>query len=137
MKIKISASFSVIIALLSFGILSSCNTSKKMNRDFIYFQRGLDSLGSVQPKEIVIKANDILSIRVGSRSLNQEQTRVFNMGSADSSVTTYTVNPAGNIEIPMIGALKAAGFTIAQLQTTLTDKLVTYVKDPVVSIRYY
>jgi polysaccharide export outer membrane protein len=46
------------------------------------------------------------------------------------------VNTLGNIEIPLLGNIKAAGLTIAQLQTILTDKLVTYVKDPVVKIKF-
>jgi polysaccharide export outer membrane protein len=107
-----------------------------MNKDFLYFQRGLDSLGTIQPKEIAIKTNDVLSIRVGSRTLNQEQTRLFNIGSGDSSSASYIVNAAGTIEMPMIGNIKAAGLTVVQLQTVLAEKLVNYVKDPIVKVKY-
>jgi polysaccharide export outer membrane protein len=61
---------------------------------------------------------------------------LFNIGSGDSSSAIYTVNAAGTIEIPMIGNIKAAGLTVVQLQTVLAEKLVNYVKDPVVRVKY-
>lgn len=114
----------------------SCSSTKNINKDFVYFQKGLDSLGTVKSKEIVLKTNDIISIRVGSRSLNQEQTRIFNMGAGDSTNVVYTVNPVGYIEMPVIGDVKAAGLTTMQLQTLLAYKLKDYVKDPLVKVKY-
>jgi polysaccharide export outer membrane protein len=135
MKIKKILLVAGLYCLLIVSLLTSCST-QKINKDYIYFQRGLDSIGTIQPKEIAIKTNDLLSIKVGSRSLNQEQTRLFNIGSGDSSSATYTVNSLGNIEMPMIGNIKAAGLSLVQLQTVLTEKLVNYVKDPVVKVKY-
>jgi polysaccharide export outer membrane protein len=134
MKIKHLALIS-LSTLLTVFFLGSC-TSQKINKDFIYFQRGLDSIGKIQPRETVIKTSDVLTVKIGSRSLNQEQTRLFNMGSADSSTSTYTVNELGNIDIPIIGNIKAEGLTLVQLQAVLSEKLVTYIKNPIVSIKY-
>jgi polysaccharide export outer membrane protein len=132
MKYKLELQISEVFFLAVIFFCSSC--SSKINRDFLYFQRGLDSIGAVQAKETVIKTNDILNIKVGSRSLNQEQTRLFNIGNGDSAI--YTINAAGNIDLPMIGSVKAAGLTIVQLQTILAEKLVSYVKDPLVRVKY-
>jgi polysaccharide export outer membrane protein len=61
---------------------------------------------------------------------------LFNIGSGDSSSASYIVNAAGTIEMPMIGNIKAAGLTVVQLQTVLAEKLVNYVKDPIVKVKY-
>jgi polysaccharide export outer membrane protein len=38
--------------------------------------------------------------------------------------------------MPMIGNIKAAGLTLVQLQIVLAEKLVNYVKDPIVKVKY-
>ncbi|HKB43735.1 MAG TPA: hypothetical protein VKC90_05075, partial [Chitinophagaceae bacterium] len=68
------------ISFLLFGIsfLIACTSSKKLNRNYLYFQNELDSL-STQMKEPVIQPNDLLSIEVFSKSLNQDQAVIFNI----------------------------------------------------------
>lgn len=43
---------------------------------------------------------------------------------------SYSVDNDGNINIPLIGRVRAAGLTASQLQGVLTERLKTYVKDP-------
>ncbi len=114
-------------------ILFSCKVSKNTTKeDFLYFQRGLDSIKNVQVKEPIIHVNDLLSIQVSSASLNQEQTIPFNPpGNAG-----YLVSTTGNIEMPVLGTLKAAGLTQAQLQSSILEKLSNYVKDPNVIVHF-
>lgn len=114
-------------------LLFSCNSTTKINKDFLYFSRGLDSLGSIQMKENIIKVNDLLGIHVSSKSRNQEQAALFNMAS-DS--VGYQVTNAGTIDVPVLGYVKVAGLTKVQLQTLLTEKLSPYVKDPLVIVRF-
>lgn len=131
---------SVIIALAiisSFSVLTSCNSSKKLNRDFLYFQKGLDSLGTIQQRESIIKTNDVLNIQVSSKSSNQEQAAVFNIPNGNTTATSgYQVSSAGTIDLPIIGSVKAAGLTKLQLQSLLTERISPYVKDPLVIIRF-
>ncbi len=47
---------------------------------------------------------------------------------------TYYVQPEGNIELPMIGAVPALGRTISELTADLTTRLKRYVLNPRVSI---
>lgn len=127
--------FSTLSAILICCCLfSSCkmprNTTKE---DFLYFQNGLDSIKKVQLKEPTIHTYDLLSVQVTSASPIQEQLAPFNP--IDKS-TGYLVNPSGNIEMPVIGPVKAVGLTQAQLQTVLTEKIASYVKDPNVIVHF-
>ena len=44
------------------------------------------------------------------------------------------IGSSGNIEVPLMGRVHAAGLTVEQLQAELTARLKTYVKDPQVSV---
>ncbi len=117
-------------------LLMSCGTSKKVNTNYIYFRDGADTVLTHQ-KENIIQPNDLLSIQVSSRTLNQEQAAIFNLPSSQGSpLQGYQVNTNGNIDMPVIGAIKAAGLTKEQLQTLLVQKLTDYVKNPTVLIRF-
>ena len=132
------------ISFLFLGIsfLIACTSSKKLNRNYLYFQNELDSL-STQMKEPVIQPNDLLSIEVFSKSLNQDQAVIFNIpngtvntGAGSASAQGYQVSSAGTIEMPLIGSVTASGLTKEQLQTVLAQKLNPYVKDPSVLVRF-
>jgi polysaccharide export outer membrane protein len=128
----IKIAFYVLLASLT----TACNTAKQ-NRDFLYFQRGLDSVANIQVKENIIKVNDVLNIIVSSSSRNQEQAAAFNVPAGTNSPTTgYQVNSTGSIDIPVIGLVKAAGLTKLQLQTLLAERISPYVKDPLVLVRF-
>lgn len=96
-------------------------------------------------RERVIKPGDLVNIQVLSNSLNQEQTMIFNLTGntvgANGTVSTnnipsYLVDVSGDIEMPVIGKVKASSLTKDQLQVSITDKISTYVKNPVVLIKF-
>src|ERR1700738_1193796 len=139
-----------IIPCLFLG--TGCSSSKKINSDFLYFQRSLDSIETIQFIEPVIKNNDLLGIQIFSKSLNQDQVAIFNiptsggnMGTqganidirgANTSSQGYLVGMNGNIDLPVIGDVKAAGLTKERLQWNLKQKLSSYVKDPSVFVHF-
>lgn len=117
--------------------LIACNSSKNIKKDFIYFQNGEDN-AEVRLREQVIQPNDMLNIQVISKSTNQQQTEIFNApgnGSGNAGGLGYLVSMAGEIEMPVVGSVKASGLTRAQLQAVVAEKLTPYVKDPAVFIR--
>lgn len=129
-------SFSVILILL----LSSCSSYK----DIPYFQ----DLNRTKPSKekvenyspLTIQSADILAINVSSR--NPESSAIFNLAngtntdySPDKPATGYLVDQEGEIHLPLIGNLKAAGLTTSDLREQLNQLLLTYYKDPVVNIR--
>lgn len=134
-----------LMVTISIMFLSACHSAKEIGKDYIYFQTERDNIGIIPMKERVIQVNDILSIQVVSKTLNQQEAALFNTPtagiseipatSAGQSNVGYVVDLNGNIAFPIIGNVKAAGLTRQQLQDVLVSKLTTYIKDPSVSIR--
>jgi polysaccharide export outer membrane protein len=87
----------------------------------------------VQIKEPTIHKYDLISIQVSSASPIQEQLAPFNPTDKTSG---YLVNSDGNIEFPVIGAVKAAGLTQVQLQNSIAEKVANYVKDPNIIVHF-
>ncbi len=125
------------VCFIFFGaLLTSCTTSKKNVSNFIYFKEGAET-ASASITEPLIKPNDLLNIQVYSRTLNQEQAAIFNIpATAAGAAQGYIVNSAGEIEMPVIGLIKAAGITKDQLQTLLVQKLSNNVKNPSVFVSF-
>ena len=105
----------------------------------MYFQRNLDSIRYIQSKEPIIQKNDFLSIQILSASINQDQTLPFNphvTSSGTASLSGYLVDRSGNVEMPVIGSVKAAGLTQLQLQKAIVERVSPYVKDPSVVVHF-
>jgi polysaccharide export outer membrane protein len=131
--------FSMSLVAFSFLIIAcSCGSSKRVNSDYLYFKSGTDTV-SMPAKKTSIQPYDILSVQVISRTLNQEQAAIFNYPAGKDGVQSaqgYQVNAAGNIEIPVIGQIKAAGLTLEELEVSLSEKLTNYVKNPGIIVRF-
>ena len=76
-------------------------------------------------------------------SLNATATEIFNTPNTAGSqpgqgVAGYLVNFDGTIQFPMLGSIKAAGFTKEQLKENLRKSIVDrqLLLDPIVNIRY-
>lgn len=125
--------FIVIIVLLSvfFGI--SCTSSKKIT----YFKDVDDSvprtmLGTI---EAPFQKGDILNITISS--LNATADQVYNK--KDNNTTKgYLVNSDGNVQLPKIGNIPAAGLTKKQLTDNITKIIVAQneILNPIVEIRH-
>ncbi|MCA0382623.1 MAG: polysaccharide biosynthesis/export family protein [Bacteroidetes bacterium] len=126
--------------------MAACRPSKEAVVDYRFFEKNIDSLNKVvlNLKEPVIQKNDQLVINVSSASLDQTQTQVFNLlggstgggGASQAGAIGYLVDYDGNITLPVIGKVQAAGLTKSQLIQQLEQKLSPYVKDPVLNIRF-
>lgn len=149
-----------LIILSGVFVFSSC--TQKIYKEYNLFQKGLDSLKDYTYKEPIIQNNDRLNIKIFSATLSQDQAMVFNIasggtasggggGSVGGSTTTgstsngattsgspggYLVDFNGNISLPIIGNIKCAGLTIAKLDSLLSEKLDSIIKDPVVTISF-
>src|SRR3954469_18557359 len=95
----------LLICTGTIGFLcTSCNPTKNLNHDYLYFQRGADSMGKAMYKDLDIQPNDVLLIEVFSKTLNQDQASIFNVSAKDG----YLVDMQGMIDFPVIGSIKAA-----------------------------
>jgi polysaccharide export outer membrane protein len=77
------------------------------------------SVAGVRPESYVIGAEDTLSVYVWKEP--------------DMS-KSVPVRPDGMISLPLVGEVKAAGYTPVQLQTVLADAMKKYVSDPQVTV---
>ncbi len=137
MQIAFKRKFSWLFLITCILYLESCGPSNKLSKDYTYFQNDTGSLGRVKTKEAIIQSNDLLSIQVFSKTLNQEQTTLFNIPNTGTSITNgYLVGSDGKIEMPVLGPINASGLTRQQLGDTLVEKLTPYVKEPSVLIRF-
>jgi polysaccharide export outer membrane protein len=153
-------SFKVIINLLVFYtlllIITSCGNTKEIS----YFQRTPDGRDTIRvaPNYVVkIAPGDILDVYITSLSsaassffnpyangnIPQDQTTIGG-GSFDASSSTrlaqqgtpgHLVDQAGMIEIPIIGQIKAAGYSTMELRNIIRDKLGKLLKGPIVDVR--
>jgi len=139
-------SFLSIVLFFLLMATMACNSSRRLDRNFTYFQHGLDSIEKLKLSEPVIRPNDLLSIQVFSNSLNQEQVYAYNIAngfgpgvpfnSANTSAQGFLVNENGDIFYPNLGKLHAAGLTTLQLKDQIQKQLDSLVKQPEVLIRF-
>lgn len=137
--------FSFLILVL---LLASCG----FNKQLAYFNsNGRDTTLVIVQKyfEPIIQNGDVLFL--GVTSLDPLSSTMFNFsvtgtssgpgGGMSTQIPQNTtlgilVNTDGNIDIPKLGKVKAAGLTKNKLRVSLTDALVPYLKEPVVTIRF-
>ena len=132
------ASFFVFLVFL----VSSCASIPKAR----YFDGSVPSQYPMVDANLdpVIQKSDILNIQVSS--LNKEASEIFNPqasvnptynATGNAVPTGYLVDTEGDITFPILGKMKAAGFTKKQLTDSITKTLVQrrLLVDPIVSMR--
>ena len=128
----------LVMSFFLIVLVCSCDTTRKINPDnYIYFRNGSDTV-TAPFKSTIIQPGDVISIRVFSSTANQEQAAIFNIANSDKTAAPggYQVNENGNIEMPIIGSIQAAGLTISELQDILSKKLTNYVKNPSIVVNF-
>ncbi len=127
--------------LLSLTIFS-CSTRKEI----VYFQdiEELAGYENIMDYEPVIEPDDVLRINVSS--LNGEVVKPFQPntqgqqgggggGGQNMSLTGYLVDPDGNIQFPVLGAVEVAGKKRSEIQQDLQNEIRNFVTDAVVDVR--
>ena len=137
-----------VIRILSIAVLvvlaAACATPKQV----VYLQdMEQDSQIQMENKiQAVIVPYDELDIIISCP--DPEIAKPFNIrtsgaigsvGGNGSQSYTYLVDPDGNIQLPVLGEIHAAGLTRLQLQDLISNILVdgNYLADPYVMVRFY
>lgn len=124
---------SLILLLVIIGLLSSCVSPEKI----IYFQEdGTETGKEVLPNfEPIIGVDDLLAINIAT--IDMEAAVPFNVsaGAQEAGSASYLVDVNGEIDFPVIGTLKVAGFTTKALRKKLKSVLSEYLIKPTVAIR--
>jgi len=115
----------------------------------MYFQDVNRSNVSIENAEtynpITIQPLDVLAINISS--LNPDASAVYNHGVVGNNVTTvtgsteqvgaangYLVDKNGDIQLPILGNIKAAGLSIPEFKQALTNVLMKTLKEPYVTV---
>ena len=119
-------------------VVVSCVPKKSV----IYLQGQQNQSNVSSNYEPLIQQDDMLYIHVSSTvsevavPFNIDSQTVGNSGgSFDSQKQSYLVDNAGNIEFPILGTISVSGYSLNKLKEILKEKLVVYIKDPVINIR--
>lgn len=141
---------SVILILSATALLVSCAGVK----DIPYFQDSENGSKCELPAPKVVKVDisDQLSIVVSSK--DPELAAVFNLpivshsmsaagsssgfSSSANSISVYTVDSGGNIDMPVLGIVHVSGMTREQIAYTVKNMIISrqLLKDPVVTVEF-
>lgn len=136
--------FYPIIVIL---ILCSCHTPK---RTYSYFKDVPDTVSLYNIidtgfKALTIKTDDLLQINISSP--NPEANSFFitpgsnvsngtsNSAAGTATPNTYLVDKDGGIDMPLIGRVIVRGLTMNEARNDISGKLLTFLKDPIVTVR--
>ena len=131
------------LTLLGVALLTSCKTPQ----DIAYLQDVTNSVPIKTQSDGYIRfmPGDKLSIYVHSR--DEQLMNLFNLFQSVGNISStnggglyaYTVDPDGNIDFPVLGAVKVQGLSRTEVAQTIKKRLMTenLCKDPVVTVTFY
>ena len=138
----------LIVPVCAVMVFSACSTPKNIAY-FTDVNNGA-TIAIADSKGITLRPSDKLSIVVNTKSA--ELNNVLNLpaithviGSSEAlslnqsqGISGYTIDPDGNIDFPLIGKVKAAGYTRTELAAKLKELLETKdaAKDAVVTVEF-
>lgn len=131
--------YKIFITAGLFLFLTSCVSSKKM----VYFQNSGEKISKeiLQNYEPTIEPDDLLTINVSAIDaeaalpFNLYETPIIGNFGSNTKPLKYLVNTNGEIDFPILGILKVAGFTTKELSERIKALLKDYLKSPTVTIR--
>lgn len=114
-------------------------------QDIVNYQTEMpDTTDFIKPPVIKIQSNDVLDIKVFSSDVSTAAP--FNLGPVDYNWTFgnleslqlngYLVDSQGYIDFPVLGQIKVGGLNTSEAKNEILSKLKSYLKDPVVNIRF-
>ena len=117
-------SFKVLAALMTAAVLAGCGGARM----------DINQMTAAQPVDLqtvqeVVAAATEYRIGVGDKL----DVRVFQV--ADLSFAELVVDTSGNINLPLIGAVRSAGRTAGEMSTDIAERLAArYLRDPQVTV---
>ncbi len=129
--------FLALVLLLGF---SSCVPYERL----VNFNEGdafeVKSGESFSVPELIVRTDDVLQISV--QSWDEEAAEPFNVSAEQNArssnqnmIVGYLVNSNGEIDFPVLGAVKVEGLTTKQVRDTLIEQLQGYLNDASVNVR--
>lgn len=132
----------VFFALAIMGLFASCVGKRTMN---YLHDSSLSNTSKLFPNrkfEYRIQVNDVFSIRV--LGLDDENARLFNVETVNAGlalndaslyVNGFSVDKAGNVQLPSVGKVKLQGLTVGEAQDLLQRKINEYFANATVILK--
>ena len=128
----------IVLALVALSAVS-CVTNRKIA--YLQDMKHATQIELENRFEAVISPYDELDVIVSS--FDQELARPFNLRTSSSGTFSgsglgYLVDQNGDIELPVLGTIRAAGMTRLKLQEHIKNMLIAggYISDPYVMVRF-
>lgn len=111
-------------------------------QEIVYFQNELSNVNYDLDKNVKIRPNDQLTIRVSTPE--PEASLPFNLTTSvgaeagtggNTELETYMVSENGTIEFPVLGTVEVEGLNTFELSKKIKDAISIYVKDAIVNVR--
>lgn len=132
--IKTKYAIYILIFLFTF---SSCIT----NRDLEYIRSSNEIKNAkVNTQDYRLQQGDLISVQISTTT--QQQHDFFNKENTSNSqlmmqnpyLYGYIINEEGYLDLPSFGKVKAAGFTLRELENVIKNIAVSYFESPVVKL---
>ncbi len=146
-----------LLVIAATFIIFLCTSCGPTTNKITYFQNAQDTTYKMQDLKYIespLQKNDFISIAISS--LDQDASAMFNPMASESDKNAgadkqrspskskgtqfigYLIDNDGNIELPYLGKIMAAGLTKKQLKEHITSLILTQklLKDPIVDIRF-
>lgn len=133
MEYKFNVKITYLLVLLI--LISSCVTNKNLE----YVSTG-ENIVISSSCNYIIQKEDLLSVQISSTTrsdydfFNLQETSNPQLMSKNPYLYGYLVKPDGIVNLPMIGDVKAEGFTISEIEKVIAKISSTYFKDPIVKV---
>ena len=126
-----------VLLLLSIFTFSSCIT----NRDLEYIRSNKEIKEvKINTQEYRLQKGDLLSVQISTTT--EQQHDFFNKeGTMNSQLVLqnpylygYIIKEDGTLDLPSFGVVKAAGFTLSELENVIKNIAISYFESPVVKL---
>jgi polysaccharide export outer membrane protein len=139
---------SLVFNLIFFCVIVASMTSCVQYEELLYFRENVEAERQLNDSiqnltALRIQKNDVLAITV--HSFDPQLSAPFNLvspGGAGGNVggsspfTSYIIDEKGEVDFPVLGKITLKGLTATEAKDKLIERLKTYLKDPIVNIRF-
>ena len=137
MNKKLIVNIQYVVIILSILTLSSCITNRDL--EYIRSSKELKEM-KVDLQDYRLQAGDLISVQISTTT--EQQHDFFNKENFANSqlmiqnpyLYGYLIKEDGSLDLPSLGIIKAAGFTLAELENVIQNIAVSYFESPVVKL---
>ncbi|MCF8219569.1 MAG: polysaccharide biosynthesis/export family protein [Bacteroidales bacterium] len=144
---KNKLSLKLALWLVMFAVLASCTPQKKM----IYLQDKAEDQATTydtMPSPYLLKKGDMVYLDIqtfnleSKEFLQKDQSNNMRGGNTQNSigdpslyVNSYAINDTGYVKMPVLGAIKLSGLTVAEANQVIQDHVDLYLNNATVQLR--